>query len=133
MYTYTQDESDRKPRSELDTHIWYSPGHPARADLPPVPAQRWQDLWRARAAGGAGDGGRKHGESYSVVDLYELFKRNPALQSEDDAFGDATTGGGQGNRALLKFVLSRKDLGELIERVLYGDEMLHHFGPILPT
>ena len=70
MYTYTHDESDCKPRSELDTHIWYSPGHPARADLPPVPAQRLQDLWRARAAGGAGDGGRKHGESYSVVDLY---------------------------------------------------------------
>ena len=80
-----------------------------------------QDLWRARAAGGVGDGGRKRGESYSVVDLYELLKRNPALQTEDDVLGYATTGGGQGNRALLKFVLSRKDLGELIERVARAD------------
>ena len=68
-----------------------------------------------------------------MVDLYELLKCNPALQAEDDVLGYATTGGGQGNRALLRFVLSRKDLGGLIERVLYVDEMLHHFGPILPT
>ena len=121
MYTYTHDESNRKPQSELDTQIWYSPGHPTRADLPPAPAQHLQDLWRARAAGGVGDGGRKRGESYSVVDLYELLKRNPALQTEDDVLGYATTGGGQGNRALLKFVLSRKDLGELIERVARAD------------
>lgn len=116
MYDYVHVATARKPAAELDAAVWYSPGHPARDELPPVPQEHLRGLWSARAGRGGGSE-RREADSFSVLDLNDLLREHAFLRTEDDLMRYATTGAGKDNRALLKFVLSRKDLGELMERV----------------
>ena len=115
MYDYVHVATARKAAAELDADVWYSPDHPARDELPPVPQEHLRGLWSARAARGAG-AERQVGESFTVLDLDDLLRQHAFLKTEDDLLRYTSTGAGKDDRALRKFVLSRKDLGELIER-----------------
>ena len=120
MYDYVHVATPRKPAAELDAAVWYSPQHPARDELPPVPAEHLRGLWGARAGRGGG-GERREAETFTVLDLNDLLHEHPFLKTEDDVLRYVSTGGGKHNRALRKFVLARKDLGELIARVFRVD------------
>ena len=49
MYNYVHEATAHKPAGQLDTEIWYSVGHPAAADLPPIPADHLRHCWTRRA------------------------------------------------------------------------------------
>ncbi len=112
MFDYITSATERKPPEELDPAPWVSPGHPEH--VPAAPAHL-QYAWRAvKAAAGQG----KAPGRFGVLEFYDFLKaEGPALKTKDDLWRRAREEDQAGRRSLLKFLLSRNNLPDLLVRV----------------
>jgi hypothetical protein len=121
MYDYLTQATPRKPQEELDSQAWFTPNHPAAADLPEPPPHLLA-AWRARTAAvqeqrAAPRGRARSDEQYTVMNLYDLLtEKQGTMKNEEDIWSHAKHLEGQGDRKLLTFLMTRRDLPQILER-----------------
>ena len=111
-YDYVSTATDKKPEAEIDKDFYMSAGHPAFQDLP-EPDERMLALWRAR-----GKADEQKTESMKVLEFYDVVRGLPAVsRTEDSLWALANEQQDSGERRLMSFMLGRRDLVQLLERV----------------
>ena len=123
MYDYLRAATQKKPQMALDQDPWISPNHPSVDDLP-APPERLVAAW-----GGRADAARRTREgqngAMTVLEFYDLLKgKQDTLLCEKDIWTFASSEDAAGNRRLLSFLLSRRDLPNL--RVMTQDRQPCH-------
>lgn len=114
MFDYISTPSAKKPQGEIDADAWTSPGHPPAEELP-RPDPKLTAMWAARARGK--QAGTKD-ESMKILDFYDLVRGEAAdARSEDALWKLATEKQDSGDRRLMQFMLGRRDLPQLLERI----------------
>ena len=117
MWDYVSTPTTKKPAEELDTAAWTSPNHPAPEDLP-MPDVGLQQAWAARGQGGPKRARGGEGQALKILDFYDVLRENKdTLKDEGDLWCFARAKQEAGDRRLLQFLLSRRDLPQLLERV----------------
>jgi hypothetical protein len=114
MWNYISDASTKKPQAELDRDPWTSPNHPPLEELP-LPEAHLQRLW---AIGQGAAPGRAKPKSMKVLEFYDVMREHSEeVRTEEDLWALARTRQDTGDRKLMEFLLSRRDLPQLLERV----------------
>ena len=117
MWEYVSTPTTKKPVEELDTAAWTSSDHPAPEDLP-MPRAELSRAWAARGQGGPKRARGGEGEALKVLDFYDVLKENrETVKDEEDLWNLARAKQEAGDRRLMQFLLSRRDLPQLLERV----------------
>ena len=115
MWDYVSTPTTKKPAEELDTAAWTSPNHPAPEDLP-MPDVGLQQAWAARGQGGPKRARGGEGEALKVLDFYDVLRENrETVKDEEDLWNLARAKQEAGDRRLMQFLLSRRDLPQLLE------------------
>jgi len=116
MYDYVSEPTAKKPASEIDRSAWTSPEHPP-IDTLPLPSAKLQRAWQARTRQAAEEP-KTESESMKVSEFSDLVRSLPShARDEDELWALAETQKGAGDRRLHTFMLGRRDLAQLMERV----------------
>ena len=114
MYDYITTPTAKKPEGEIDKDAWSSPNHPAFVDLP-APDTRMMALWTSRTQASVD---KKKDESMKVLEFYDVVRSlDIVARTEDALFSLATQQQESGDRRLMTFMLGRKDLPQLLEKI----------------
>ena len=117
MYDYLSVPTSKKPASELDSAAWTSPTHPPVSELP-MPPEHLQRAWSARSGSARRRSEAPGDESMTVLGFYDLMREHrETMRFEDDVWALARIQQDAGDRRLMKFILGRRDLVQLLERV----------------
>jgi len=116
MYDYLTVATAKKPARELDAELWHSPEHPQPDALPQIPVNL-RAAWagRSQQARGAAPPAQT---AMQVLEFYDFLKEHRArLTTENDLWEEAERLDRSGHRRLMHFLLSRKDLPLLLEKI----------------
>ena len=109
------DATTKKPASEIDGSAWTSAGHPP-IDTLPMPRASLQQAWRARTRQ-AGQGQRADSDSMKIPEFSDFVRSLPSqARDEDDLWALAETQKAAGDRRLHTFMMSRRDVAQILER-----------------
>ena len=115
MFEYISKATAKKPASEIDTQPWTSPGHPPEHEIP-EPDARLMAMWRARTA--ASQQAKQSEESMKVLEFYDVVRGlAPTARDEDALWTLASQQQENNDRRLMQFMLGRRDLPQLLERI----------------
>jgi len=120
MWDYVVKPSKKKSAGELDPTPLITANHPAEGDIPA--AQQQLAAWAARGQQpGQAQGGeeRNSEDSFGVMNLYDLL-RDPSknIRTETQLWRYAAAQDDSGNRKLLKFLMTRRDLPLLLSKTV---------------
>jgi len=123
MWNYISVATAKKPQEEIDDAAWTSPNHPPLEELP-LPPEHLQRAWRnrQRQARQLGEELESERESMKVLDFYDFVREHKEnIRGEDDLWALARQREDNGDRRLMQFLLARRDLPQLLERVAKAD------------
>lgn len=121
MWNYLSVATTKKPQEELDQDPWTSPDHPPLEELP-LPPAHLQRAWAQRGEGAKQRSSEGDPKSMQVLDFYDLVRENKEnIHDEDDLWNLARSRQDSGDRKLMQFLLSRRDLPQLLDRVAKAD------------
>jgi len=119
MYDYITTATTKKPESEIDKDFYISPGHPPVEQLP-LPERSLMAAWSARSATSRD---RKTDESMKIIEFYDLVRALPQpARTADALWARATEQQESGDRRLITFMLGRRDLPQVLERIAKAEE-----------
>ncbi len=121
MWDYLSLATAKKPADHLDHEAFQSDGHPAVDELS-APSSNLQKAWAARGAkvsSAEGDTGKPR--RFGVLEFYDSVRALPTCSSphhgEEMVWQEAQRLDASGDRALLHFMLARRDLPVLLAKV----------------
>jgi len=116
MWDYISEHTTKKPASEIDRSPWTSPGHPP-IDTLPLPSAQLQRAWQARTRQAAQES-ETDSVSMKIPEFSDLVRSLPSqARDEDDLWTLAEEQKAAGNRRLHSFMLGRRDVAQIMERV----------------
>jgi hypothetical protein len=117
MWDYISVVSHKKPAGGIDPEPWQSENHPADEALRPPPVHL-QEAWRRRAEGASARRSQSSEGRFGVLEFYDFLRSEETrINSEDDLWAIARERDTAGNRTWLEFLLQRRDLPQLLQRV----------------
>ena len=114
MWNYLSEPTTKKPQTEIDGAAWVSPGHPPLDQLP-LPPEHLQRAWQQR---GQQSGSAASDKGMQVLEFYDVVRQSKDnIRDEDDLWAMARERQDAGDRKLMRFLLGRRDLPQLLERI----------------
>lgn len=114
MYDYLVKPTTRKPAAALDATVWTSPEHPSPEQIP-EPNPQLQRAWQLRTNAATAAREARSVSEWTPLALYDVLTEK-RFEEEDALWAYAHDLDTRGDRRLLSFLLSRRDLPQLLER-----------------